>query len=220
MVVMLPSVLISVSFGVLIVAAWHWWFLRFNKRRALRVLRWLEGAIASHGQISGVEWVTPSHFRARLRLVGSAFRQPSLDAQLAPRQMPVKWATWRWNHQRETLTFEANLTCPPRHSMEIGRTRWTGLARRWMRNTSDWPTQTVASLFISTQAEWEPEISSRMTTVVSTRELEFLGVSFRPRAPHFSVTFSLEDTLKYPSGELTIFESLRELAEGSPTSRM
>jgi len=134
--------------------------------------------------------------------------------------MPVRWAVWRWRRRQETLTFEANLTSPPHKNVEIGRTRWTGLTRRWTRNAADWPTHPVASLFISTQPEWEPEITSRMTTVVSSREFEFLNVSFRPRSPHFSVTFSLQDTMKHPNGELAIFDSLRELAEGSPTSRM
>jgi hypothetical protein len=217
---MLQPAFISLSLGILIVAVWYWAFLHFNRRRAVLVLRWLEGAIVAHGQISGVEWVSPSHFRARLHLPGCAFRQPSLDARFAPREMPVKWALWRWHRRQETLTFEANLTCPPRHGVEIGRTRWIGLTRRWTQNTGEWPTHTVASLFISTQPEWEPEIFNRMTTVVSSREFEFLGVSFRPRAPHFSVTFSLQETLKQPSGEFTIFDSLRELAEGSPTSRM
>jgi hypothetical protein len=180
----------------------------------------MEAAIAAHGQISAVDWISPSHFRARLRLSGSAFRQSSLEARLAPREMPVRWAIWRWHRRQETLTFEANLNCPPRHCVEIGRTRWTGLTRRWARNTEGWPTQTVASMFISTQPQWEPEISNRMTTVVSTREFEFLGVSFRPRAPHFSVTFSLQETMNHPTGDLAIFDSLRELAEGSPTSRM
>jgi hypothetical protein len=217
---MLQPAFISLSLGILIVAAWYWAFVHFNRRRALLVLRWLEGAIVAHGQISGVEWVSPSHFRARLHLPGCAFRQPSLDARFAPREMPIKWALWRWHRHQETLTFEANLTCPPRHEVEIGRTRWTGLTRRWTRSTGEWPTHTAASLFISTRPEWEPEIFSRMTTVVSTREFEFLDVSFRPRSPHFSVTFSLQETLKQPSGEFTIFDSLRELAEGSPTSRM
>jgi hypothetical protein len=216
---MFESALVSVSLGVLIVGAWYWAFLHFNRRRAQRVLHWLEGAMVEHGQISAVEWLSPSHFRARLRLPGCSFRQPSLEAKLAPREMPIKWAMWRWRRHEETLTFEANLVTPPRLSMEIGRTRWTGLTRRWTRNTAEWPTHSVASLFISTQPEWEPEIASCMTTVVSARELEFLGVSFRPRAPHFSVTFSLQETLKHPSGELAIFDSLRELAEGAPTSR-
>lgn len=217
---MLQFAFIIVGLMVLICAAWYCAFVRFNRRRALLVLHWLEEAIVTHGEISGVEWVSRSHFRARLHLPGSAFRQPSLDARLAPREMPVKWALWRWRRRQETLTFEANLACPPRRSMEIGRTRWTGLTRRWTRSTGDWPTQCVASLFISTQPEWEPEISGRMSTAVHTREVEFLTVSFRPRAPHFSVTFSLQETLKQPVGEFTIFDGVRELAEGSPTSRM
>lgn len=217
MVVMLQSTLISISLAILIVAAWHWWFLRVNRRCASHIVRWLEAAVAEHGQISAIEWSSPSQFRARLRLSGCGFRQPSLVARLAPRQMPFKWAMWLWHRRQETLTFEANLTCQPRLSVEIGRTRWTGLTRRWMRNTNDWPTHTFASLFISTQPEWEPEISNRMSAVVSARELEFLAVSFRPRPPHFSVTFSLAETLQHPSAEPAIFDSLRELAESSPT---
>jgi len=217
---MLQSAFIGVSVAILVLAAWYCIFVRFTRRRALLVLRWLEEAIAPHGQIGGIEWVSQSHFRARLHLPGGGFRQPSLDARFAPREKPVKWALWRWRRCQETLTFEANLACPPRHSMEIGRTRWTGLTQRWTRGTGDWPTQSVASIFISTQPEWKPEISSRMTTAVSTREFDFLAVSFRPRAPHFSVTFSLQEILKQPVGEVTIFDSVRELAEGSTTSRI
>ncbi len=217
---MLQSALISVSVGILIFVVWHRWFLHFNRRLATRVLRWLEGALAAHGQISGVEWIDSSHLRARLRLSGCAFRQPFLDVCLAPRQMPLRWAMWGWRRRQETLTFESNLTSPPRLNMEIGRTQCTGLTRRWMQNTGDWPTHTVATLFISSQPEWEPEISGRMTSVVSTHEFKFLEVSFRPRSPQFSVTFSLKEALQHPRGELAIFDCLRELAEGSPTSRM
>ncbi len=217
---MVQCALIAVALGILLVAAWYRWFLHFNRQLGLRVQRWMEEALTAQGQISGVEWISPSHLRARLRLSGYAFRQPSLDVQLAPRQMPLKWALWRWRRRRETLTFEANLTSPPQLSVEIGRTRSTGLTRRWMRNTGDWPTQTVATLFISNQPEWEPEISGRMAGVVSIREFEFMDVAFQPRTPQFSVTFSLQEVLKHPSGELAIFDSLRELAEGSSTSRM
>lgn len=217
---MLQIALISFGLAILLITVWYWFFLRFNRRRAQRLLRWLEGAVDSHGQISGVEWVSPCHVRARLRLFSSAFRQPSLDARFAPRQTPLGWMLWRWRRRQETLTFEANLSCAPRHSVEIGRTRWTGITRRWTRNSSSWPRHSVASLFISTQPDWDPEITARMSGVVSARDLDFLAVSFRPRAPHFSVTFSLDETLKHPGGELAIFDCLRELAQGSPTSRM
>jgi hypothetical protein len=217
---MLQWVFICIGVAVLLVVAWHGWFVRFNRRRGLRVLRWLESALTANGQISGVDWTNPARFRARLRLSGCAFRQPSLEVRLAPRQVPLKWAMWGWRGRKETLTFEANLTYPPRQGLEIGRTRCTGLTRRWMQNTGDWPTHTVATLFISNQPEWEPEVCGRMTNVVSTREFEFLEVSFRPRPPQFSATFSLEETLQHPQGELAIFDCLRELAESSPTSRM
>jgi hypothetical protein len=59
-----------------------------------------------------------------------------------------------------------------------------------------------------------------MTGVVSSRDLEFLAVSFRPRPPQFSVTFSLQETVTRAGAELAIIESLRELSESSPTSRM
>jgi hypothetical protein len=217
---MLQSALIGACLGMVFFVLWYGWFVRFNRRRGLRVLRWLQGAVAAHGQISGVAWITPSHFRARLSLSGYAFRQPFLDIRLTPRQMPVQWALWGWRCRQETLTFQANLTCPPGDSLEIGRIRWTGLTRRWTQVTGGWPQCTVATLFISTQPAWQPQLSGRINGVVATRNFEFLAVSFRPRPPHFSVTFSLQETLRHPSGELAIFDSLRELAEGSPTSRM
>ena len=212
--------LITVSLGILALIIWYWSFLHLNRRRARGVLRWLEGAIVAHGHIGEIEWISSSRFRARLELPGCGFRQPSLETRLAPREAPARWAAWRWRRRRETLTFEANLPYPPQCSVEIGRTRWTGLTRRGVQNTGTWPTHTLPALFISTQPEWDPEIAGRMSCVVSNQELEFLAVSFRPRTPHFSVTFSLEETLKRPCGELAIFDNLRELAAGSPTSRM
>jgi hypothetical protein len=218
---MLQSSLIAAVLGVVFFAAWYWSFLRFNRRRGLRVLRWLQGAIAPQGQISGVTWLTPSLFRTRLGLSGDAFfRQPFLEVRLAPRQTPLRWALWRWSRRQETLTFQCNLSCPPGGNLEIGRTRWTGPTRRSASRSGEWSTYTVATLYISTQPAWSPQISGHMNGVVSNREFEFLAVSFHPCAPHFSATFSLQETLRHPSGDLAIFDSLREIAEGSPTSRM
>jgi hypothetical protein len=217
---MLSYALIGAVLAVLVLAAWYWVFSRFNRRRGRRVLRWLQEAIADHGQISGVSWIDPSRIRARLCLSGCAFSQPSLEVCLAPRHMPARWALWLLRRRQETLTFQANLTCPPSETLEIGRTRWYGINRRALRPSGAWSTHTVATLFISTQPAWEPWLSGRINGVVATRNFDFLAVSFRPRPPHFSVTLSLQETLRHPSGELAILDSLRELAEGSPTSRM
>ena len=65
---MLPFALIGLVVGAAVFALWYLSLLRLNHRRGLRVLRWLQDAIADHGQITGVTWINPSHFRARLSL--------------------------------------------------------------------------------------------------------------------------------------------------------
>jgi hypothetical protein len=217
---MLSTALIGFAFATVFFAAWYWAFLRLNRRRGRRVLRWLQEAIAAHGQISGVTWVNPSQLRARLNLSGNAFSQPSLEVSLVPRHVPARWALWLFGRREETLTFQANLLCPPSESLEIGRTRWCTLNRRTPRNSGGCSGPTVATLFISSQPAWEPQLAGRIHCVASTRDFDFLAVSFRPRPPHFSVTLSLRETMRHPSGELVIFDSLRELAEGSRTSRL
>jgi hypothetical protein len=217
---MLPFALIGLVVGAAVFALWYILLVRCNRRCGLRVLHWLQDAISDHGQVTGVSWIGPAHFRARLNLPGCPFHQPFFDIRLAPRHIPVRWALWACRQRQETITFEANLACPPGESLEIGRTRWLGLNRRWNRDSSRWPRHTIATLYISTQPAWEPHLSSRINGVAATREFDFLSVSFRTRPPHFSVTVSLQETLRHPSGELAIFESLRELAEGSPTSTM
>jgi hypothetical protein len=218
---MLQFALIGAVVGVASFALWYILFVRFNHNRGLRVLHWLQDAIAEHGQVTGVAWMGPSHFRARLNLSGSAFHQPFFDVRLAPRHIPVRWALWSFSHRQETITFQANLSCPPSEGLEIGRTRWFGLNRRTNQGFPHGSTRrTIATLYISTQPAWEPQLSSRIHGVVATRDFDFLSVSFRTRPPHFSVSVSLQETLRHRSGELAIFENLRELAEGSPTSRM
>lgn len=219
---MLRFALIGLVVAAAVFALWYLLFLRFNHRRGLRVLRWLQGAISDHGQITGVSWIGPSHFRARLSLPGSAFHQPFFDVRLAPRHIPVRWALWCCRRCQETITFQANLSSPPGECLEIGRTRWFGLNRQARQESASalWPRQTIATLYISTQPSWEPQLSGRINGVVATRDFDFLSVSFRTRPPHFSVSVSLRETLRHPSGELAILECLRELAEGSPTSTM
>jgi hypothetical protein len=217
---MLHFALIGLAVGAAVFALWYLLFLRFNHRRGLRVLRWLQDAVADHGQITGVSWPSPAHFRARLSLPGSAFHQPFFDVRLAPRHIPVRWALWSCRRRQETITFQANLACPPGECLEIGRTRWCGPNRQRSQQSALWPRHTIATLYISTQPSWEPQLSGRIHGVAATRDFDFLSVSFRTRPPHFSVTVSLQETLRHPSGELAIFESLRELAEGSPTSTM
>lgn len=218
--IMLPFAIAGVFLAVAFFAGWYTYFVRFNRRRGCQVLSWLQGAIADYGQIAAVTWRSPSQFAVRLTLFGHDFRQPVLDVRLAPRQTPFQWAIWHFRRRQETLTFQANLSGAPGDTLEISRIRWSPFARQPVPNPASSPRHTVATLFISTQPTCDAQLSSRINGVVATRDFECLAVSFRPSPPHFSVTFSLQETLRRPCGELAIFDSLRDLAQGSPTSRM
>ena len=211
------TLLIGVVVTVIVFLTWYASFLHLNRRRGLRVLRWLRRAVAPHGRLEEAEWTGPARFLGRLKLSGRDFLQPGLEVRLAPRHMPLHWALWRWRGSKETVAFRANLPSPPAQSLDIRRSRWSSLAAQESRH---WSTQTVATLYLSTQPTWEAQIAERMSGALAIRDFEYLAVSFRPREPHFSVTFSLQEAMRHPGGALTIFDNLRELAEGSRTSRM
>ena len=217
---MLSTVLIGIVVLVIVFLTWYSSFLHLNRRRGLRILRWLRRAVAHHGQLDEAEWTGPSRFRGRLRLSGRDFLQPILEVRLAPRHLPVHWAFWRWRGDQETVTFRANLPCPPGQSLNIRRDRWSSITNRPATEARNWSTHTVATLYLSTQPVWEPQIAERMSGALAIREFDCLAVSFRQSEPHFSVTFSLQEAMRQPANELTIFDNLRELAEGSHTSRM
>jgi hypothetical protein len=221
---MLWMLVLGVVIAVVLLAAWYSCFLHFNRRRGTLVLRWLEQAVAQHGLLGEVAWASPCRLQARLHLSSCDLHQPSAEVRLAPRHSPLLWALWYWRRQRETLSFQANLTCPPGESLEISRRRWTGPARnrRSRGAATDLSSEThpVATFYLSTQPTWKPLIVERMGSALSIAEVNFLAVSFHPAKPHFLVTLSLEEALRHRGAESPIFDSLRELAAGSSTSRM
>jgi hypothetical protein len=217
---MLQTALISIVVAVVAYLAWYSSFLHLNRRRGLRILRWLRRTVAPHGQLEEAEWTGPSRFRGRLKLSGREFLQPLLEVCLAPRHMPLQWALWRWRGIPETVSFQANLLCPPSQTLDIRRNSWTNLASRPIKEGRNWSTHRVATLYLSTQPTWETQIAERMSGALAIRDFDYLTVSFRRSQPHFTVTFSLQEAMKQPCGQLTIFDNLRELAEGPHTSRM
>ena len=69
---------VDIAAGALLVAAWYWIFRRFNRKRGLRVLQWIERAFEGHGDIAAVEWLSASHMQVRLRVVSDA-HDPKAD---------------------------------------------------------------------------------------------------------------------------------------------
>ena len=217
---MVLAAIIGAGVVALLLTGWYGWFSHVNRRRAIQVLRWLQGALADYGQICSVSWSNSSSVRARLLLSGHAFRHPVLEVHLAPRQLPLQWAIWRWRRRQEPLISQANLTAPPAESLEISRMRWSVFPHGGVSVSAAAPRVTVSTLYISTREIRQSQSSNPIHGVVTTRDFEFLALSFRPTTPHFSATLPLQETMRYPCRELAFIDSLRELARSSSPSRM
>jgi len=213
-------VTIDVIAGAVVVLGWYLWFVRVNRARAVQVLAWVERAFDGQGQIAGVQWFGASKFQVRVRLSPNLFRQTRLKVQLQPRQLPFAWF-WAWLRRREeTLTFEADLDCPPSFNLEVNNHRWCGRTRRRFPSKSEnWVMERTGPFVITTRNDWQREITNMMNSLMASRECDCLRVSFSRNSPHFSAMVPLQSISPEAQSETNIFDVLRELATGASASR-
>jgi hypothetical protein len=206
--------------GAALVVMWYFWFLRYNRRKATQVLRWIQDAIATHGELLGVEWLAPSRFKAQLRLAPNLFLHPALVVQLFPREMPFNWLLSKLRKQQETLTFEADLDSAPAFSLEVQNHRWCGRTRTKLASRNgNWDLERIGPYVLTTRNDWQREVTNMMNALVASRECDCLTVCFRRSSPHFSVTVLLDTISPEAQSTYDVFETLRELAAGASASR-
>lgn len=213
-----------IAFGalaaVLLILGWYLSFRRYNRRKGIAVLHWVERAFHQHGEVEGVEWTTASRFRVQLRLVPTLFRKASLLVQLLPRESPVSWMLSRIRKQPETLTFVADLDGAPSFNLEVHNHRWYGRTRRrFPPKVQAWSLEQVGPFVMTTRNDWQRDITSMMGALVASRECDCLTVSFSRTSPHFSATVPLETLSPESQIQSDIFDVLRELAAGAASAR-
>jgi hypothetical protein len=125
--------------GASLIIVWYFGFQRYNRRKSVEVLRWIDRAFKGHGQVAGVHWAAASRFHVQLRLASAMFRHASLVVQLFPREVPFAWLMSRIRRQQETLTFQADLDTAPSFNLEVHNHRWCGRTRRrFPADTQNW----------------------------------------------------------------------------------
>jgi hypothetical protein len=217
---MLRHLAIDVSLGALLVGIWYWACLQFNRRRCSRILAWIESAFGTHGQVAAVRWLSASRFHVQLRLANCGFKHPAVQVQLAPRELPLRWLLNRWRKRQETLTFEANLHCPPNFNLDVQNHRWCGRSRRNLpTDPKCWTTERLAPIVIASRSDTPRDVANMMSALGSSRDCDFLNVSFRRSSPHFSATVPLTTLAPESQSGTPIFDALRELAAGASASR-
>ncbi len=213
--------LIDVALGALVVTIWYWTILQLNRRRCVRILRWIDKAFGSDGHIGSVHWVSPSRFKVQLRLANCGFLRPSLLVQLPSDELPFRClVNYLRRKRRQTLTFEADLHCPPSFNLQVLNHRWCGKSRRRLSpQLGQWTTERLTPIIVTTRNDWNPDIANMMNASIMTRDCEFLSVAFRRTTPHFTATLPLDAIIPEKNAEIVVLEALRELASGASASR-
>jgi hypothetical protein len=205
------DVLIALS----LVTIWYLGFLRYNRKKAQRLLHWMCTASGREGMVACVRWVSPSCFHLRLQFSAEDFREAHIKVQLLPREMPVSWLLSRWRGRQEALTFEADLTCPPAFNLEVRNYRWRKRGARQIGEAENLVLVRTGPVVLTTRGDWQQDLTNMMHGLLASRDCNFERVEFRRRSPHFSATLPLKCLDLDGEGAAQLFEALHELATGA-----
>ena len=78
----------------LCVCAQHW-SARRRRKRATRIIRRLEEALAGRGTVVNFHWLAETQFEAPLRFASSSFKRSSIRLEFSDSTLPLKPWLWR-----------------------------------------------------------------------------------------------------------------------------
>ena len=209
--------LIDVAGSIAILALWYFVFSSYNRKKGAAALRWVQTACAGNGRILESRWVGSSRVQARLHFPSRWFENARVTVKFRPRALPVHWLMSCWHHQKETLTFEADLGGSPSFDLEVVRHRWSAHNRGTSSRKQDqreWEIYEPGPIILTTRTHWKQDPSSELNALMSARRQDILQVRFRPESPQFSATVHLE-ALADPNAAAGFVSALREIAAGA-----
>jgi hypothetical protein len=215
--------LIDVAGSVAVLGLWYLVFSTYNRKKGTAALRWVQAACAGKGRILESHWVGlgSSSLQARLHFASRWFENARVTVKFRPRAQPVQWLMSCWRHQKETLTFEADLGGSPSFHMDVVRHRWSGHNRGTTsrkRDQREWDLYQPSPIILTTRTHWKQDPSAELNALMSARRQDILQVRFRPESPQFSATVHLE-ALADPNTAAGFVSALREIAAGASAHR-
>ena len=210
--------LISVTTAAVLVTLWYFSLTRYNHRRGIRALHWVESACARHGRIIDARWTGASRLHAQLRFAAHWVENAQVTIRLLPRPLPIQWFLSRWHKQKETITFEADLDYAPAMRLDVMRHRWLAQPNQKLgRKSRLWTITRPGPVVLTTSTEWRQVLPPIVNTLMTTRGHSLLSVKLRPESPHLAATIDLED-VSNEAAAASFIGVLRDLA-GASTSR-
>ena len=209
------AALCATAFDVL----WFFLFSRFNRRKGALVLTWVEAACATRGRVVDTKWASRSCLQAQLHFAAHWFENARVTIKLLPRPLLVQWLICLWRHQRETVTFEADLDDSPNFQLEISRHRWLTQKPKEISNPNrNWTVTRPGPVVLTTRTEWTHELTPVVNTLMTSRGHSLLTVRFRPDSPNLAATIPLE-ALSDEEATAAFLNVLKDLASGASASR-
>jgi hypothetical protein len=213
--------LIDVAGSVAILGLWYLVFSKYNRKKGTVALRWVQAACAGKGRVLESSWMGSSRLQARLHFPSRWFENARVTVKFLPRALPVQWLFCCWHHQKETLTFEADLGGSPDFHLEVVRHRWSAHNRGISSHKTDereWDLYQPGPIILTTRSHWKQDPSAELNALMSARRQDILQVRFRPESPQFSATVHLE-SLSDPEAAAGFVNALREIAAGASAQR-
>jgi len=213
---MLVLALLYVAVALAALFAWHLYYARKSRKRAFEVLGWIEDLICGHGHVAGIKWQGASTIHVPIKLRFNAFHNASLNVNLIPRELPYKWALAKIKKLQETLVFQADLDWAPPFSLELQSYRLFARTRKDLPpDAPGWDFEQTTPFILTTRKDWQREITSVITSLLSHPDRQFLSIAFSQQSPHFKATMALEAIAPTSTARAELFDSLRELAAGA-----
>lgn len=210
----------SVVGAALLLVAWYLWCARQHRRRARQILQWIDNALAGHGHIANLQWVTASRFAVPVRLRPSGFTHATFLVQLPRREWPLLWLRDRLRKEQPTVTFTADLSSAPRFDLQIHHHRWCGrTTRNFTDNPEYWVFEHTGPYILTSRRDWHQEILNMMGSLIASRDGDFLRLKFQRHSPNIIATAPLESISPYAPTRGRMLEVLRELASEASASR-
>lgn len=210
-------VAMDVAAALAVLIMWYAIFVRYNRRKGLGVIRWVQTACEGRGKVTKVCWKGSSRLLAELRFPPHLFERARVVIHLLPRPTPVKWALSRWRKEKETLAFEADLDTAPRFRLEVHNHRWSGHNSKSIESRN-WMVSRPGPVVLTSRSKWGQELSPVINSLMASRDKNFVTIRFSPESPHFSAILEISSLAK-EAGDHSWLDSLRELASGASTSR-
>jgi hypothetical protein len=211
--------LLDLLAAVVLAGLWYFLFARYNRRKGIRALRWVEAACSNRARIVEARWLGASRLQAQLRFAAHWFENARVTIRLIPRPLPIQWALSHWHKQRETLTFEADLDYVPAIQLEIRRHRWlTDSNRSLTQSSRNWTITRPGPVILTTSTEWRRELPPIVNALMTTRGHNLLSVRLDPDSPNLAATIDL-NALSDEEAAAGFLGVVRDLAAGASASR-